>query len=151
MIAVQTGIRLATVGDVPRLAAMFAEFVMSTQYAKYVGNDPTYSTAMMERMIGSEDCAVFVVDHEDGIVGMLGLQTFIQPFSGERVASEHFWWLDPKHRGHGVWLLKRGESWARGKGAIRMLMMAPIDKPRVAEIYQAVGYSAIETVFQRNL
>ncbi len=151
MIAVQTGIRLATMDDVSRLSEMFAEFVASTQYAKYVGNDPSYSSAMMERMISSEDCAIFVVDHEDGIVGMIGVMVFTQPFSGERVASELFWWLDPSHRGHGVWLLRRGESWARGHGATRMTMMAPIDKPRVAEIYQAVGYEATETVFQRNL
>lgn len=151
MIAVQTGIRLATVDDVPRLAAMFAEFVASTQYAKYVGNDPAHSAKMMTRMIGSDDCAVFVVDAESGIVGMVGAMIFVQPFSGELVASELFWWLDPQHRGHGVWLLRRAESWARGHGATRMSMMAPIDKPRVADIYKAVGYSEVERVFQRDL
>ncbi len=144
-------IRLATSADVPRLQAMFAEFVASTQYAKYVGNDAAYASAMMDRMIHSEGCDIFVVSEDDDVIGMLGLMVFQQPFSGETVASELFWWLDPKHRGHGGWLLKRGEKWAREKGALRMTMMAPIDKPRVAETYERLGYTAIETVFSRNL
>ncbi len=144
-------IREATEMDLSRVVAMFAEFVSSTQYARYVGNDPAYSVRMMERIIADEDKALFVVDSEDGVIGMLGVMTFIQPFSGELVASELFWWLDPKHRGHGVWLLRRGESWARGHGARRMSMMAPSDKPRVGEIYNAIGYAEVERVFQRDL
>jgi GNAT superfamily N-acetyltransferase len=130
---------------------MFAEFVASTQYARYVGNDPRHSALMMECLISAENCALFVVDAEDGVIGMLGLMVFVQPFSGETVASELFWWLDPQHRGHGVWLLRRGEKWAKDRGATRMSMMAPIDKPRVAAIYSAVGYTEVERVFQRDL
>ena len=144
-------IREGTADDLPRIVAMFADFVSSTQYAQYVGNDPKYSADMMRRMMESPDCAIFVVDSDDGVIGMLGVMVFIQPFSGEKIASELFWWLDPKHRGHGVWLLRRGESWARSQSAKRMSMMAPIDKPRVGEIYEAVGYREVERVFQRDL
>ncbi len=149
--AIETVIRQAEAADIPRLVAMFAEFVASSQYAKYVGNDPKHSAAMMERLIGQDDSAVFVVDSEDGVIGMLGVMVFTQPFSGERIASELFWWLDPAHRGHGVWLLRRAENWARQHGAKHMNMMAPSDKPRVAEIYEAIGYDFVERVYSRNL
>ncbi len=144
-------IRESVAEDLPRIVEMFAQFVSSTQYAKYVGNDPTHAAMMMERLISDEDKALFVVDSEDGVVGMLGVMVFTQPFSGERIASELFWWLDPAHRGNGVWLLRRSENWARAKGARRMSMMAPIDKPRVGEIYAAVGYTEVERVFQKDL
>lgn len=149
--AVAPAIREARPEDLPRIVAMFAEFVSSTQYARYVGNDPVHSAAMMERLITDEGKALFVVDSEDGVIGMLGVMVFTQPFSGETIASELFWWLDPKHRGHGVWLLRRAENWARSKGAARMNMMAPADKPRVAEIYEAIGYSYVERVYSRDL
>ncbi len=144
-------IREASPSDLSRVVAMFAEFVRTTQYASYIGNDPAHSALMMERLIRDEDKALFVVDSEDGVIGMLGLMVFTQPFSGECVASELVWWLDPAHRGHGVWLLRRGEKWAKSAGATRMSMMAPIDKPRVGEIYRAVGYREVERVFQRDL
>lgn len=147
----QTEIREATAADLPRVVAMFGAFVAGSQYANYIGNDPTHAAAMMQRLIDGDESALFVVDSEEGVIGMLGVLIFVQPFSGELVASELFWWLDPTHRGHGVWLLRRGESWAKQRGAQRMTMMAPIDKPRVAEIYQAVGYTEIERVYSRNL
>lgn len=155
-VATSPVIREALQSDVPRIVAMFGEFVASTQYAQYVGNDPTFCEQAMIRFMQSDDAALFVVDSGDGLVGhsvigMLGMMCFQQPFSGETVASELFWWLDPNHRGHGGWLLKRGEKWARAKGATRINMMAPIDKPRVAETYAALGYSACETVFQKDL
>ena len=130
---------------------MFAQFVQSSQYAQYVGNDPTCSAAAIQRMVASPDAAVFVRETEDGIVGMLGVSVFTNPFSGERIATEHFWWLDPKHRGFGGWLLKRAEKWAKSKGATRIQMMAPVDKARVAETYARLGYCEVERIYQRDL
>lgn len=151
IVVAETTIREAVPSDVPRLAEMFSEFVASSQYAKYVGNHPTFASRAIERMIGNPAAAVFVVDAEQGIIGMLGVLTFEQPFSGELIASELFWWLDPNHRGHGCWLLKRAERWARERGAVRMSMMSPVDKPRVASTYMAMGYTEVERVFQRDL
>lgn len=143
--------REATLADVPRLQAMFAEFVRSTQYAHYVGNDPAYSTGLLERLITHEDAVILVADREGVPIGMLGLMVFQHPMSGARVATEAFWWLDPAHQGYGVYLLRRGERWAAAKGATKLSMMAPADKPRVAEIYAAVGYDAVEITFQKDL
>lgn len=142
--------RLATTDDLPTLVRMFQQFVASTQYARYVGQNPEHCTRMMAWMLEQPNCAIFVVG-DDPIVGMLGITAVVQPFSGELVASELFWWLDPEHRGHGGWLLRRGERWATEQGARRMLMVAPSDKPRVAEMYRRLGYSPVECLFQRDL
>lgn len=144
-------IRVATDADVPRLVAMFQQFVASSQYEKYVGRDPAFCTVQMSRIVASEEAIIYVVEQDSAVIGMLGGVVFQQPFSGEIIASELFWWLDPDHRGHGGWLLKRFEKWAAGKGATRVQMMAPIDKPRVAQTYEGLGYSETERVWQRNL
>lgn len=144
-------LREAVAADVPRLQAMFAQFVDSTQYAKYVGNDPAYSSGLLERLIANDDGAIFVAEREGLVIGMLGLLVFQHPMSGRRVATEAFWWLDPNHRGYGVYLLRRGERWAKRQGAQTLSLMAPADKPRVAEIYEAIGYERVEITFQKDL
>jgi len=148
---VQTDIRRATEADVPTLVRMFTEFVATSQYRQYVGEDASFCTAQMQRLIASDFAAIFVVERDGAVIGMLGGIVFQQPFSGELIASELFWWLDTAHRGHGAWLLKRFEKWAKELGAVRVSMMAPIDKPRVAETYEGLQYVAVETVYQRNL
>lgn len=144
-------IREATRDDLPRVVAMFARFVRESQYRQYIGNHPDHAARMMAQLIDREDWALFVVEQDDDVIGMLGLMLFDQPFSGERLATELFWWLDPEHRGHGGWLLKRGEKWAKAHGATRISMMAPADKPRVAETYRRLGYAEVEHVYQRDL
>lgn len=144
-------LREAVAADVPRLQQMFAEFVASTQYARYVGNDPAYSSGLLERLIANDDGAIFVAERDGLVVGMLGLLVFQHPMSGRLVATEAFWWLDPAHRGYGVYLLRRGERWAKGRGAQTLSLMAPADKPRVAEIYEAIGYERVEVTFQKSL
>ncbi len=144
-------VRQATLDDVPDVQAMFAEFVRTTQYQKYVGQNTDVSSALIAQLVAHEDGGLFVVQAEDGLIGMFGLMVYAHPFSGERVAVEAFWWLNPDRRGYGVFLLRRAEAWAKEKGAKRLAMMAPIDKPRVAEIYEALGYHAVEITYQKDL
>lgn len=144
-------LREATAADVPRLQAMFAQFVASTQYARYVGQDPAASTATIALLVGGDTTTVWVAEREDQIIGMLSVAVFRSPWCGEILATEGFWWLDPAHRGFGVFLLRRAERWAHAKGAVRMQMMAPADNPRVAEIYEALGYARVELIFQKDL
>lgn len=144
-------LREAIQADVPRLQDMFAEFVASTQYARYVGNSPEYSAGLIERLIVNDDGIILVAERDALVIGMLALLAYQHPMSGERVAQEVFWWLDPAHRGFGVFLLRRGERWAKSQGARRLSLMAPADKPRVMEIYEAIGYERVEVTFQKDL
>ena len=146
-----TTLREATGADVPQLQTMFETFVASTQYARYVGHDPAYSTGLIERLIANRDGVIFAAVRNERVIGMLGLILFQHPMSGERVASEVFWWLDPAQRGYGGFLLRRGEKWARVHGARRLSLMAPADKPRVGEIYTALGYEQVEVTYQKDL
>lgn len=147
-----THTRRATLADVAPIRAMFEQFVSSTKYERYVGNDPEYSTGLIERLIASsDDAAIFVADCDGQVVGMFAVFVFQHPMSGRRVATEAFWWLDPAHRGYGVYLLRKAERWARERGAWCLSMMAPSDKPRVAQIYEALGYERVEITYQKAL
>jgi GNAT superfamily N-acetyltransferase len=143
--------RMATIDDVPALVRMGQMFLATSQYRQYIGDDPAFCTAAMVGLLTMPGRTIFVSERRGEIIGMLGVIVFVQPFSGEFVATEVFWWLNPAHRGYGGFLLRRAERWARACGATRMTMMAPIDAPRVAETYVGLGYTAIETVFSKNL
>lgn len=143
--------RQAELSDVPRLQAMFTQFVATTQYRKYVGNDPAYASQQIARLVEMDDGAVFVSECDGSVVGMLGLLVFAHPWSGARVGTEAFWWLDPLHRGYGVYLLRRGLRWLKERGAESLTMMAPVDKPRVAEIYERLGFERVEVIYQKAM
>ena len=63
------------------------------------------------------DCSV--PSGDGAIVGMLGFIIHDHFISGEKVAGEVFWWMEPEHRGDGLKLLdetKRDElkaSWGQ--------------------------------------
>jgi hypothetical protein len=78
---------------------------------------------------------------------MIGLLVFAHPMSGERVASEVFWWTNPEARGvHGVKLLRMGEEWARTQDVVAFHMIAP--DVRVGSLYARRGYREVETVWE---
>jgi GNAT superfamily N-acetyltransferase len=141
-------IRHASLEDVPALVAMGGEFIASSSYCGRLGDSPEARAALMCRLVEDEAGLLLVLDH-DGPRGMLGMVLYPHPLSGETIAGELFWWVDPAHRGHGVALLREAEAWAREHGAVKVQMIAPND--RVARLYQARGYAPLEQVLQKEL
>lgn len=137
--------------DVAVLVSMLRDFVTSTKYRKYVGQSAESLRAFIESLIDNPSAAIFVAEKDAHVIGMLGVLGYVHPMSGEKCAGELFWWLDPNHRGAGGWLLRRAEQWAREYGAGSMQMIAPADNARVAEMYQRLGYEAVETAYHRTL
>lgn len=143
-------IRPATENDVPTLVAMGEQFIASTEYAAHIDIVPAEMAALLTRLVTTDGATVLVAEYDGRVVGMLGLTSFDHPMSGVPVVGELFWWVMPEVRGTlGLSLLRRGESWARERGARVMQMVAPND--RVAAAYRALGYVAVETSYQRSL
>lgn len=141
-------IREATPDDVPELVAMGGEFIASV-YAGRLGDDAEARAALMHRLIGTDDMALFVMERDAGVTGMIGMVIYPNPISGERTAGEVFWWVAPDARGSGVELLARAEAWAKAHGARKIQMVAP--NARVARLYERRGYRYLETVLQREI
>lgn len=143
-------IRLATIDDVPALVAMGERMRGDTEYRTRVKQNPAQMAATATMLIQSPDGVVFVADKGSCIVGMFGAMAYPNPIDGQRVAGELFWWVNRESRGSlGVRLLRSGERWAAGAGAIRLEMFAPNE--RVAELYRRIGYEAAETTFIKEL
>jgi len=143
--------REAVAEDVPRLVTMLRTFVTSTKYRKFVGASDAHLETFLTSLIGQIDRRVFVAEKNDAVVGMIGVLAYVHPMSGELCAGELFWWLDPEQRGAGGFLLRRAEKWARSVGAVSLQMIAPADKPRVAAMYERLGYEHVESMYHVRL
>jgi GNAT superfamily N-acetyltransferase len=141
--------RPATVADVPALVAMGQQFLAASSYHAHLASNPDQMATFATSLIDSPNGAVFVLDHDGRPVGVIGLVVFAHPLSGERMASECFWWAGDEARGHGLSLLHAAEAWAREQGAERLQMVAP--EPRVGRLYRRFGYQWIEESYQRSL
>ena len=140
-------IRLAGEADIPRLVEMGKRFRGSTTYAGHIAENLDRMANTAARLAATD--GVLVSERDGRIVGMLGYILFDHFLSGELIAGEVFWWVEPEHRGDGVRLLFEAEKRARAAGALRMQMIAPTD--RVAAVYQKLGYEFVEAAYQKTL
>jgi len=126
---------------------MGQRFREETTYGEHVGENSTQMAKTASQLIGLD--GLLVAERQGKIIGMLGFIVFPHFLSGETVAGEVFWWVEPDFRGEGVKLLREAEKLAKERGAKRMQMIAPND--HVGQFYQHVGYNFVESTFQRSL
>lgn len=127
---------------------MGKKFIATSSYSSHIdGNDE--AMADLARGLVGNPSGLLLVAGGTPCLGMIGVLTFRHPVSGEIVASEMFWWVEPEIRGMGVRLLRAAEEWATMAGAKRMMMIAPDD--RVGDFYGRVGYDKVETTWMRRL
>lgn len=143
-------IRQADLADVPALVKLGCRFIAETSYVQHIATNPEQQARLLEELVLGERSTVLVAERDGAVVGMIGFIVYGHFVSGEVVAGEVFWWVNPDQRGSlGVRLLKAAEQWARDMGASKVQMIAPTE--RVGQIYAALGYQAVETTYQRSL
>jgi GNAT superfamily N-acetyltransferase len=142
-------IRRATLADVPTLVEMGLRFHRSTPYAAHLAVDADAVEAVMQQLVTADHGAVFVAEKDGAVVGMIGGAHYIQPFTTRRIASECFWWVNPDARGCGVRLERALRAWATAEGATVLQMIAPT--PDVEQLYERLGYTRVEVMYQRSL
>lgn len=142
-------IREATIADVPQLVEMGRAFRMSSIYASTVEENIEQMTATATALIDHLG-VVFVAEDRGGeLRGMIGLVKAVHFISGVLTVSEAFWWSDVPVTG--LHLFYRALAWARQQGAQKMAMIQPIDKPRVGEICERMGFTCVETCWELDL
>ena len=141
--------RVATVDDIPAIAAMGAHFI-ETEYPGAIRFDAERLGTLTRSLIDGAG-VVFVVEQDGALVGMMALTTYTHPMNGDTIATEIVWWIQPEARGgrSALQLFKAGEAWAREQGATTFQMIAPSDQ--VGAFYERLGFTKIEVHYQRSL
>lgn len=140
-------IRDAQTSDLARIVEMGCRFRKESSYDKYLTENPERMGQLAEQLISQK--GLLVSERQEKIIGMLGFIVYSHFISGELVAGEVFWWVEPEHRGEGIRLLREMEKRARLAGAKHMQMVAPNEK--VGHFYQRLGYGFVESAYQRTL
>jgi RimJ/RimL family protein N-acetyltransferase len=129
---------------------MGTAFLHLSRYIEFLTFEPGRMAEIATRLIGGRESTLIVADDGSELVGMIGMWVYDHPLSGDRVAGEVFWWVDPHQRGRlGLDLWAAAEAWAKDREARVIQMIAPND--RVARLYGRRGYQKLETTYQRTL
>lgn len=146
-------IREATSDDVVGIVSMGTRFAESVYGPELLKIDPTRLASLVENCIQSDAGLVLVAQRQNSgdLLGVLGLILHEQPMSGEPIAAEIVWWMDPEARGGftAIRMLKTGEAWARAQGAKKIQMIAPTE--RIETFYERCGFTRLEVNYQRSL
>jgi GNAT superfamily N-acetyltransferase len=140
-------VRLATAADIPRLVKMGQRFRSESSYSKYLAENPARMTELGHTLLAKD--GLLLAERDGETVGMLGFIVHSHFISGELVAGEVFWWMEPEFRGEGLKLLEETKRRARLAGAKYLHMIAPNE--RVSRLYRHLGFEFVEATHQISL
>jgi hypothetical protein len=140
-------IREATLDDLPRIVEMGRRFLKDTKYDKHLSENPEQMKKVAELLILNK---TLLISERDGkLVGMLGFVVHSHFISGDLMAGEVFWWMEPEYRGRGLRLMREMERRGRLAGAMYSQMVAPNEE--LANLYRRRKYEFVEATYQRSL
>jgi GNAT superfamily N-acetyltransferase len=147
----KTTIRTARIEDLPRCETFAREFYAASQFLNKLDMSRFVSnwTQWLESGIG----VMFLAEENGEIIGGLGGVKHPEPYSGELIASEFFWFVRQAHRGAGLRLYKAFESWAREQGCsyIRMVHLLDSMPEKLNRVYERLGFQPVEVHFQKEI
>ncbi len=149
-------VRRASQGDVSAIIRMGLAFIESVPALSRVGIDEPATRALIERLVSSDDAAIFVVESGGDPFGMLAIVSYEYYFNPEfTMSQELFWWVDEEHRNSGCAseMLSAAESWSRSRGvrAMQMISLDESDGDAVSAMYVRRGYVPLERSYVKEI
>jgi GNAT superfamily N-acetyltransferase len=140
-------IREATLKDLPAIDMLARQFSEASRFVEY-RQEPFLLT--WANILVSGDGVIFLLDEG---AGTLGAMKYPDPNTGELVAVEFFWFVDPAKRGKGIALLKRFEEWAKENKCHKVIMAHLIDSmpEKLGRFYSKCGYRAVEVHYIKEI
>lgn len=139
--------------DVTAVQRMAARFLSPEgPYGDRFHADPERIAALVGLLMDADHArAGFIAEQNGTPVGMFGVFCLTHPITGDEMASELCWWVEPEMRGSsvGLTLLRAAESWAREQGAALLEMIAPSE--RVAALYERLGFERTDVHYLKRL
>jgi GNAT superfamily N-acetyltransferase len=136
-----SSVRMATAEEIPRIVEMGRRFRSESSYNEHLPENVEKMTKLAMHLLSKD--GLLVLEREGQIIGMLGFIIHSHFISGETLAGEVFWWVEPEFRGDGLKLVEETKRLARLAGAKFLDMVAP--NKRVARLYDCLGYQWLES------
>lgn len=144
-------IREAQGKDVERIVEMGSRSLREGAYKDQLGDNPDVTRKLAQNILKNHVGTILVAEEDDKAIALLAMLFYPHPYSGEPIASEIMWYVEPEYRQSftALALLRAGERLARAKGAKRMQFTAPTSD--VGKAYESLGYKPIEVSYQKTL
>lgn len=107
-----------------------------------------------EKLIRMRSGIIFGLFHQETLIGGIGGNLYIHPFTGDLASMAFFWFVSKGHRGKsGIRLFKRFEEWSKKRGAVRISSAAQISlKPLgFKKVYSRLGLKPTEIYFEKEI
>ena len=148
-------IRRAIITDEPDLVRMGRAFWAETPLSDFSVFSPEYLVNFIRGASIEPSASIWVADDGGKIVGAVAGMIYPLFFSGDLVAQEIFWWVDPEARGAEAskMLFDALIEWATAMGA-KALSMIAIENGKaesVGKIYRKKGFIPTEHAYVRGL
>ena len=145
-------IRTATARDLnAKLAPAAEEFYAASKFLQRF--DLPRFCDLWRGLLESGTGTIILAEEDGAVDGAIGGVVYPEPYSGELVASEFFWFVRESSRGEGLRLYRAFEKWARDKGAVQIRMVHLHDSMpgKLSRVYERLGYTAVETHYVKGL
>ncbi|WP_291295051.1 N-acetyltransferase [Elioraea sp.] len=141
-----TAIRVATIADVPAMAALLGElFAIEADFAIA----PEVQARGLGLLLERADAVVLVAVAEGAVAGMCTVQLSISTARGGLSAGIEDVVVTARCRGRGIGgtLIAAAESWAQGKGALRIALLADETNAPALDFYDHLGFTRTRLVW----
>ncbi len=149
-------IRPATEQDVPAIVWMAMRALREGPYATIIKENLEVVERLVKNLLGHPQAKILIAEREGKARGVMGFVVYNHFYSGEPVAQELIWYIEPEARkmtafgeGAAFELLAEGERQAKQAGAEIMQLTAPSEA--IGRIYERRGYKQIEVGYQVRL
>jgi GNAT superfamily N-acetyltransferase len=139
-------IREGHAGDIPVLVRLLAQlFAIEADFAI----DPIVQARGLELLHGRADAVILVAEAEGRVVGMCTVQLTASTARGGLSAGVEDVVVDQTVRGRGIGraLLAAAEAWARGRGAVRIALLADEANVSALDFYDRLGFTRTRLVW----
>lgn len=144
-------IRTASVDDLPK---------MESEARNFYASSPSLKSFDMQRFVllwtsllsGGTGIIFLLLDGEE-VKGALGGVIYPDAYSPDLIATEFFWWVNPKNRGRGLDLYYGFEEWAwqRKCQRIRMTHLCDLMPDGLKGLYESLGFKPVEINYEKEL
>ncbi len=106
-----------------------------------------------KELIRSKKGKIFALESDRKIIGALGFLISPALEDGALCCSEAFWYVDEKHRGAGLKLLNKFETYAKSIGCKRIAMIHLENSmpDKLKRLYTRKKYKHIESIYLKEL
>jgi N-acetylglutamate synthase-like GNAT family acetyltransferase len=145
-------IREAVKEDIPKIIEMGSRSIQEGPYKELLPDRPEVTQQLARKLLEMPNAKILAGECDGKVVAVFAFILFDHYYSGEFVAGEMIWYVEPEARksSMGLELLWAAEKLASSMGAKKMQLTAPTDE--IANLYAHLrGYQKVETAFQRNI